>query len=282
MHRSGTGLLTRMLDRMGLFVGWKLAPNHEASFFVKLNAWLLSSAGGRWDTPHAMDFVLADAPGRSLAIQYLRERLSSLPVLEYLGPWRYVGCRSLFRISEPWGWKDPRTTVTLPIWLEIFPAARVIHVVRNGVDVADSLYRRQMSGLEVGRRNYEKYRMLFRFVGKRGWFGTSPRLADRAQGFKLWEEYLGFACKFCGGLGGRYTEVRYEELLRRPREKLGEIARFCDLDPSEKVIETAIGDLRTDRSCAFRHVPELFDFWQTVRNSPWMLHHGYDALPDAD
>ncbi|MBW1793701.1 MAG: sulfotransferase [Deltaproteobacteria bacterium] len=41
-----------------------------------------------------------------------------------------------------WGWKDPRTTLTLPLWLKLFPKARIIHVIRNGIDSALSLWRR--------------------------------------------------------------------------------------------------------------------------------------------
>jgi hypothetical protein len=47
-----------------------------------------------------------------------------------------------------WGWKDPRNSITLPVWLKLFPDARVIHIVRNGVDVAESLYRRQQRGFQ--------------------------------------------------------------------------------------------------------------------------------------
>jgi len=41
MSRSGTSMLTRMLDELGLFVGKKLTKNHEALFFRKINDWLL-------------------------------------------------------------------------------------------------------------------------------------------------------------------------------------------------------------------------------------------------
>jgi hypothetical protein len=271
-----------MLDDVGLFVGWKLAPNHEASFFNTLNAWLLSSAGGRWDTPRSMEYLLADESGRDLALDYLRGRLSSFASIEYLGLGRYLRYRSLMQIREPWGWKDPRTTVTLPIWLEIFPTARVIHVVRNGVDVADSLARRQESGLETGRHNFEKYRRLLRFIPKRGWFGTSPRVLDRQQGFKLWEEYLEYARKFSEGLGERVREVRYEDILNRPRETFPDVVAFCGLEPGQVAMDAAMGGLRAERSYAFRRRPELVDFWKNAGRSPWMKHYGYDALPEPE
>ena len=43
-----------------------------------------------------------------------------------------------------WGWKDPRTTITFPIWLQVFPKAKILHILRNGVDVAISIYRRSL------------------------------------------------------------------------------------------------------------------------------------------
>jgi hypothetical protein len=33
--------------------------------------------------------------------------------------------------SGPWGWKDPRNSLTLPFWLQVFPGARVLIVHRK-------------------------------------------------------------------------------------------------------------------------------------------------------
>ena len=41
-----------------------------------------------------------------------------------------------------WGWKDPRTSLTLPYWLRLFPTARVIHVHRDPAQAARSLHAR--------------------------------------------------------------------------------------------------------------------------------------------
>ena len=50
-HRSGTSALSRVLDELGVFVGSRLDSNHESWFFLRLNVWLLSRCGGRWDHP---------------------------------------------------------------------------------------------------------------------------------------------------------------------------------------------------------------------------------------
>lgn len=279
MHRSGTSLLTRLLESLGLFVGWRLAANHEASWFNKHNSWLLASAGGRWDTPTAIDHLLADEAGVELALDYLRGRLASPLTLEFLGPRRYLRYRSLFSLTEPWGWKDPRTTITLPLWLALFPDARVLHLIRNGVDVAASLHRRQLQGRAEGKRNFERHRQARRLLAKNGWFGTSPRAASRSRAFQLWEEYLTYAERFTAGLDERLLETRYETLLQDPQQELDRILAFCDLEPEPGRLAAARNAIRPDRASSFRHEPVLMDLWQEVRTSPWMARHGYDHLP---
>ncbi len=279
MHRSGTSLLVRLLDSLGLFVGWKLAANHEASFFNKHNAWLLAAAGGRWDTPAAIDHLLADGDGVELALAYLEGRLASAAALEFLGPRRYLRYRSLSAVAEPWGWKDPRTTVTLPLWLRLFPGARVLHLVRNGVDVAESLHRRQLAGRELGRHHLERHRRLLGLVAKKGWFGTSPRVANRLDAFRLWEEYLDYGTRFTEGLGERLLELRYETLLRHPQREMDRILAFCRLAPGRQRLADALAGLRRDRAFAFRHDAELTELWQQLRGSSWMRRYGYDSLP---
>lgn len=275
MHRSGTSLLTRMLEEQGLFVGWRLAANHEASFFNKHNAWILASAGGRWDSPKAIEHLLVDEAGCEMAISYLRSRLSSPAALEFLGPGRYLRYTSVFSISEPWGWKDPRTTITLPLWLRVFPDLRIIHLVRNGVDVATSLHRRQERGRSLARKNVSRYRHLHAMFPKRGWFGTSPRAASWDGAFGLWEEYLEFAARSTAGLGDRLLSIRFESLLADPVRELGRALDFCGLSRIEK----SSLRLHTERAFAFGEDSDLEANWQRVRRSPWMVRYDYDSLP---
>lgn len=281
MHRSGTSLVSRLLEACGLFMGWRLAANHEAAFFNRLNSWLLSSAGGRWDTPRAIDYLLSDDAGRELAQEYLRFRISGISALSFLGPRRLARCRSLAAIDEPWGWKDPRTTITLPFWLDIFPEARVLHVVRNGIDVADSLHRRQTAGLALGRRRWRSLRALFRLVPKRGWFGTSPRVLDRREAFRLWEEYLEYARRFTECLGDDLLEVRFESLLASPREVLETLADFCGVAPRGPAVERLLLGIEPERSYSFRRDAALERLWTELRGTDWMRRYGYDTASPA-
>src|SRR5581483_8650130 len=151
---------------------------------------------GRWDTPRSMEYLLADEPGLELTTDYLRQRVKGLSGLGYLGVSNVARYGSMFRMRRAWGWKDPSNTITLPIWLKLFPHARLIHVVRNGVDIADSLYRRQQNGFAAAQQRYERFKWLIPIIPKQGWFGESPRVMDRRAGFDLWEEYLAYAERF--------------------------------------------------------------------------------------
>lgn len=41
MHRSGTSLVARLLDVLGLFLGKYKDENHEARLFISINDWFL-------------------------------------------------------------------------------------------------------------------------------------------------------------------------------------------------------------------------------------------------
>ena len=40
MHRSGTSLVSRILDQSGVFMGLDLQEDHESRFFIELNKWI--------------------------------------------------------------------------------------------------------------------------------------------------------------------------------------------------------------------------------------------------
>lgn len=279
MHRSGTSLLARMLDDLGLFLGWRLGPDHEATYFNKLNEWLLAAAGGRWDMPEAVRYLRSDPRGIEHACRHLADRLAAPPVLEFLGPRHYVRHRSVFSLNRPWGFKDPRSTVNLEIWCRLFPHAKVIHLVRHGVDVAHSLVRRQRQGQQLGYDNFRRHRRLFRWTGKRGWFGDSPRVGHLASAFELWEVYLQLAQPALEALPAhRLLELPYEALLQDPQPHLQRIAELCGLKTTAGALAAATAGVRADRAFSFRRHAELTAFAQSVATSPGLRRFGYGEV----
>lgn len=276
MHRSGTSLLTDILERLGLFMGWRQNQNQEALFFYHLNNWLLRQSGGAWDQPELFDRVLNDEIVRPLFCDFLCYVLKTPRAVSFLGWPQYLRYRSVANLDFPWGWKDPRNTFTLPIWLELFPDAKVIHIYRNGVDVANSLRVRSQAGL----KHFQRWRNLERRLAFSWWNQLSPKLYVRnftlEDGFALWETYTRRADKHIAGWHPDRTRViQYEYFLANPAATLQDICDFVGIAANSAQIQNASVGINASRARAYENDAELRHFYDTVKDSPQMVRYGY-------
>lgn len=264
MHRSGTSMLCRLLEGLGLFVGFVKQWNHESPFFQILNEWMLRRCGATYKTPGPMLDFLRDAAARERVTASLRRAARSPCSVLYSGLPNYLKFRGLDGIPFPWGWKDPRSTITLPVWLDVFPQARIVHIYRHGVDVASSLRNRRR----------RKLNRLIAFVEEAHLRRRAPhadpaslhtrRLLTLMGGFSLWEEYLIEARRHVAALGKRAIEVRYEDFMKSPRARLQELAAFCGLEPSGAAVQDVTAKIRPLRALAYRRDAELSEFARAV------------------
>jgi hypothetical protein len=261
MHRSGTSMLGRLLEELGMFFGWRKDENNEALFFQEQNEWLLSQCGGRWDNPAPFrEFFWRNDEAVKWTEIYLRNLLASPRAIQFLGLRRYFS-GGMDGLNGPWGWKDPRNTFTLAMWLRIFPDAKVVSIERNGVDVAQSLLAREIRILEDAARFYRRYRPIFFIRPRRTGFAHSPRCLSLEDAFSLWQEYVAEADAVTAALPrGRVLALRYEEVLSDPIKWLNEAAAFCGLDASPARIEAAVGSVKADRATAYEESAELRQF----------------------
>ena len=206
MHRSGTSILTRMLRCCGVYMGDDEEINSESRFFQRVNQKILSRSNAKWS--RIGSYVAANRgvrfwprEERFVRDHYFYEKgydLIGLTLADYLGE-----KVSLFDLSRPyfyWGFKDPRNTLTFPIWLRIFPNARILNIVRNGEDVARSLSKRTSKEIEKG-------------------FCSGPKTKDPQYSYALWENYLNFFDSHKHIIPkGKLQEIRYETLLEQPSE----------------------------------------------------------------
>jgi hypothetical protein len=162
-----------------------------------------------------------------------------------------------------WGWKDPRTTLVFPIWLHLFPDARWVHVLRNGIDVAISLHRRSL---------VQKRKLRNRLIA----LDYSPSTLDFRYSFRLWEIYVSFVLEHQHLLPSqRLLVVRYEDLLADPRTLLQSIASFASHPVEEGRLLAAcqqVDQCRLDnraRASAYRN--EI----ATLIDTPQMRELGY-------
>jgi hypothetical protein len=153
MHRSGTTMLVRVLEELGVFVGYRLDENREAKLFTKLNDWALRQANASWDDPFKYRYLVEFH--RANVLRVLKASLRGLRRLEYLGPGKFAKYHSVEDLDCPWAFKDPRNTFTVDLWRDIFPDAKIVHVHRHPVDVAQSLRQREQRHEKAFHRSLE-------------------------------------------------------------------------------------------------------------------------------
>lgn len=233
MHRSGTSLVSRLLEGLGVFMGAQQEDNAEATLFLKLNEFLLRQAGGTWDNPKTVVPIMSDDVLTELTTDYLRAVISGPRVVEYLG-WKRAlrSSGGAFQFGQ-WGWKDPRSTITLPIWGLVYPGLRVIWIRRNGLDVARSLVRRQKEQLRRTAVAYKSKRAWFRVALRHKGFTHSVRCSQMEGAFSLWEEYMALGKKHSEFLRANQQYcLSYEELIADPPASISRLAEFAGVDAS--------------------------------------------------
>ena len=266
-------MLARQLEALSVFMGKKKEANHESTFFLNVNRWLMAQSGGSWDNPQAIHYLLENREARRRVVDYIERYLLRTPrVISYLGWGKFIRYRSPFELDGPWGWKCPLNTFTLPIWLDLFPNAKVIHIYRHGVDVANSLKQRGQREADPARFQglYYKLPILHAIRPKSGEF-IRVRCDSLEGGLSLWEEYFREARTHVTALEERAFELKYETLLCEPKRILQEIARFCNLPASNAVTEAVASLVQKERAYAFREKPDLQAFAERVAGRL----HGY-------
>ncbi len=134
MHRSGTSMVSRMLNLCGVYLGGEnellpaTADNPEGFWeninFVNINEKILKGRKSTWDTPPSHE------PGWELSGLFDKYRQDAKTLIKGMA------------MNSHWGWKDPRTSLTLPFWRQLIPDLKIIICVRNPLEVAQSLSHR--------------------------------------------------------------------------------------------------------------------------------------------
>lgn len=272
MHRSGTSVVARALAELGLDLGAhadRLRPwrpqrtqreynqNKEAALFLQLNRWAFRLAGAAWDRPLPVRDLAAYPEARALVTEHFRFVLRSPRAISFLGLRDYLRYRTPARLDRPWGWKDPRTTFALPLWLDLFPDARVLHVERDARDVAASLQarHRQLLDARTARRLRLRFDGAFRDSAKNMELFDGIRAARLDGALALHEEYVAEARRHVAAAGARGATVAFEALVAAPEAELARMARFCGLAPSADALARVAAHLEKSRSRAHRAGP---------------------------
>lgn len=274
MHRSGTTLLSQMLDMSGNYSGWKKDENNESLFFIALNEWILAQSGGSWDNPGPTDSLLNNEALVEGMSKQVRSYIASPYSLLFTGKRAFSGEGLSKGFRSVWGWKDPRTTVTLPLWLKLYPEAKILNVKRHGVDVASSLMTRQMKFLGGLQSQYPTGRSTLRPPIWRGRkIVNSFRCTTLEGALELWAEYCDYADTWLEGVPEpRKLSIRYEDLLQDSERVLEEVFDFCGLDMSGGASKHR-AKINPDRANAWQRKEDLRAFAQS--QAELLGQHGY-------
>lgn len=239
MHRSGTTMLSRLLSQAGIFMGADLTGNHESWFFESLNKQLLDSGGFSWENP--------GVPANTSAIHFTEKNF----IRDFLAVKKHPSRLISFYAGMKWGWKDPRNTFTLNYWMKKFPEARVIHIYRNGIDVALSLFVRNE---KIGEE--DKY--------------FSAALKEKKQGIDLWQKYLDQAFSFERILDKRMITLRYENLVLKDESEILKLEEFVGLK-LKTLLKKVVDPSKTDH-LKNSDEPELIQY---ASQTSWMKKLNY-------
>lgn len=141
MHRSGTSAFTRGLGALGVFLGETFLPANESNpkghwehqGIYDIQSELLKVLFVDYDHPN---LLLPDKWWTSEILDSAKNRIKHLVMSEFV------------RVADVqvWGWKDPRTCITLPIWQAALSEVGIpidyIIMIRNPLDSARSLEKR--------------------------------------------------------------------------------------------------------------------------------------------
>ena len=240
IHRSGTSLLSKILENQDIFIGRYKDINNESIFFQNINNQIMYEYNSSWDNPKSI-FKSKSSINLDVLISKIKFILNN-PLNNY----QYFGASNFFRknnfksLMYNWGWKDPRNIFTLPLWLKIFPKAKVVIMIRHPYDVSNSLIYRN----EKNKRKL--FLNLFRFIptaflsllpmnNKSNKISNS--LVSFHDGIKLYEKYY-FEIE---SLKLKYPDklyiLKYEDLVLDPVKTINCICKYLGMKISKKNIK---------------------------------------------
>ena len=271
MHRSGTSLVSRILDKSGIMMGKDLQTDHESKFFIQLNKWIYQNAGADWARPKALEELIDYAPARKQVEEYLRIRIASSSSKKFSGRNLKNG---LFDMDSKWGWKDPRNGPSLPIWKDIWPEMKIIHVVRHGVDVAASLHSRSLKNWTEDEGRFKKWTKMYKWRSSKSPIRKGQRAATLTHALEFWAEQMDVEKKVIQSYEN-VLEISYEYLLTSPAVVLKDIWTYIGKETDEKLLREIETMVDYSRAFAYKQNEELSVFAQ--ENKSILERFGYSA-----
>jgi hypothetical protein len=254
-HRSGTSATTHALQLLGLQIGQGLDNHYESRALQQVHEDYLRSVGAAWFEPAPFLNSLETPAERTRCVDYLAKiaRENFMSVLGYREGIRGRWLRTCIALGTSWGWKDPRTTLFASCWIDIFPDARFVHVVRRPLAAASSIREREL---------------------KFGDKARDERLRDFAFCLNLALQYVE-AGEAVADQAKYFRRVSFEEVQADPRNTLKSVAEFCGLRFGNEELTKAASTIRPANLPAWPEDSEKL-YLDFIAKYPRAAKLGYD------
>ena len=229
-HRSGTTATARALERLGVQIGQKLDSHRESKALQRLHDNYLQRLGAAWHSPGPFLNWIQTPEGERECFEYLCRHTEHefTRIFGYRKNPRGLWLVARLKMGAVWGWKEPRTTLFGSLWVQLFPNARVIDVIRHPLAVATSIRRRELN---------------FRAAGD----SPVPKLDELDYCLRLALTYVDLGERL-GSQARHYRRVRFEEIQANPAQALTELAEFCGLRPTSTGLIKSAASIRPENS----------------------------------
>jgi hypothetical protein len=227
-HRSGTSATARGLELLGLQIGQRLDSHRESKALQRLHEEYLGRTGAAWHNPRPFLESIATPDGEERCTHYLDQNIRGAfgRAFGYRNNPAGLWLRARLKMGEPWGWKEPRTTLFAASWQKIFPETRFIHVLRDERAAAASIRQRELRFQAVGdppTGQTDDFDYCLEIV--RAYVEAGKRMAASPH----------------------YRLVAFEQLRANPREILSDLAQFCDLNYTSSRLTNAAATIHPAR-----------------------------------
>jgi len=179
MHKSGTTLISQILHKSGINMGNfdERISYDQGNQYERYETQILNKEILKCGDTHSLDVI---HPVTDITNEYLLKRMSLL-------------VQDLCQKYSAWGFKDPRTCLTYPVWQKVLPPHKVIIVYRNPLEV------------------YHHYRRGIPF------YRIFKKLKYSYKALRAWYIYNSLLLQYISQLNSDYIVINFSEFMSSSR-----------------------------------------------------------------
>ena len=152
-------------------------------------------------------------------------------------------------MKHSWGWKDPRNTFTLNLWIELFPDAKIINIIRHPLAVSNSLLIRQKKLIELDKINSYKIKNKISILLAMNSFSmlSSNILKNIDDCLLLYKKYQDKSIENSNRYKNKILEIKYEDLLLNSQENIDKIFDFLNIGINKNKMKDLVRKFDSNR-----------------------------------